>query len=484
MDMKKSKRFLLILGAAYWIMVIMIYACAFDQFRFTPVKGDALSPVSTIGEVSDGITVTQQMTAPAEQITEIQFMPATYGRQNAGTLNLLLQNSQGAELFRCGIDVSTLEDSVYASIPLEQPVQAVPGESLTLTMTTEGCIPGDSVTIYYGNSIHVGRTDVPQPLSQEELYTLSGTPGTGKLCVRLNGYNALNFYRTYWFIVLGLFAVLAAYALIGYRKAKQGKYSGIVAICVLYCKYQFLISQLVSRDFKVKYKRSILGMAWSFLNPLLTMAVQYVVFSTLFKSDIPNYPVYLLSGIVLFNYFNEAVTLGMASITGNAALIKKVYVPKYIYPISKLISSSTNFAIALLPLLLVMIFTKTPLQPALLLLVFDFLCMMVFIMGMILLMCTAMVFFQDMQFLWGVLSMIWMYLTPIIYPETIIARQFLPLYRLNPMYHYVTFARTCIIDGISPEPLAYLWCILSASVVLLLGIFVFRRHQDKFVLDL
>ena len=158
--------------------------------------------------------------------------------------------------------------------------------------------------------------------------------------------------------------------------------------------------------------------------------------------------------------------------------------PKYIYPVSRVLSSLVNFALAIMPLFLVMVFTKTAFRPSLLLLIFDILCTLGFVMGMGLLLTTAMTFFQDTQFLWGVVSMIWMYLTPIFYPASIIPAKFLTLYHMNPMYQYITFARVCIIDGVSPEPIAYLWCVLSSLVVLLLGIFVFKREQDKFVLYL
>ena len=228
----------------------------------------------------------------------------------------------------------------------------------------------------------------------------------------------------------------------------------------------------------------MLGMLWSFLNPLLTMAVQYIVFSTLFKSNIENYPVYLLVGIVFFNFFNEAVSMGMTSITSNASLIKKVYVPKYIYPISRVASSMINFLLALIPLGLVMIITGTGLHPSLLLVVFDVLCFLVFITGMSLLLTTSMTFFQDTQFLWNVVSMIWMYMTPIFYPESIIPANMLPMYRMNPLYQYITFARTCIISGVSPVPIMYLKCIASACVVLVLGAVIFKKNQDRFVLYL
>jgi ABC-2 type transport system permease protein len=176
--------------------------------------------------------------------------------------------------------------------------------------------------------------------------------------------------------------------------------------------------------------------------------------------------------------------MGMTSITGNASLIKKVYVPKYIYPISKVASSMINFLLALMPLGLVMIITGTGLHPSLLLVVFDVLCFLVFIIGMSLLLTTSMTFFQDTQFLWNVVSMIWMYMTPIFYPESIIPANMFPLYRMNPLYQYITFARTCIIGGVSPAPVMYLKCIASACVVLVLGAVVFKKNQDRFVLYL
>lgn len=288
----------------------------------------------------------------------------------------------------------------------------------------------------------------------------------------------------YWSVVCLVFLISAIATFVCWKEAKKGKGNFVVSICTVYSRYSFLIKQLVTRDFKTKYRRSALGMAWSFMNPLLTMSVQYVVFSTFFRSGIPNYSVYLLTGIVFFGFFNESLSLGMTSITGNASLIKKVYIPKYIYPLSRIISSLINFGFSLLPLFLVILVTGTPFHFSMFLLIFDILCLLVFISGMTLLLTTAMTFFQDTVFLWGVVSMMWQYLTPIFYPASIIPASIWPIYRLNPMYQFITFARTCIIDGVSPEPGAYLMCIAWAVGTLLLGIFVFKKNQNKFVLYL
>ena len=484
MDFKRSKRLMAIWAACYWILAVTIYLVAGQQFHYTAVTSDALSATTTVGELVDGLTITQRLIAPAESLTGFDLMAATYGRSNTGTLHAVFTNDAGEVVAAKDIDIATLPESKYFTIPLDSVAQVQAGDPLTLTLTTTGCMPGNAITISCGDTIVAGRFDIVQSISEAARYTINGVPGAGKLCVKVNCIRTLTFYRDYWLIIGGAFAALALLCLYWWRGAKDGRNNPLVAVCMLFTRYGFLIRQLVSRDFKTKYKRSALGMAWSFLNPLLTMSVQYVVFSTLFQSDIPNYPVYLLSGIVFFNFFSEAVSMGMTSITGNASLIKKVYMPKYIYPVSRILSSLVNFALAIIPLLLVMLITGTAFTPALLLLIFDMLCLLGFVTGMSLLLTTAMTFFQDTQFLWGVVSMMWMYLTPLFYPESIIPAQFLTVYHMNPMYQYITFARICIIDGVSPEPMAYLWCILSSVVVLGLGILTFKRHQDKFVLYL
>lgn len=484
MDFQRSKRLMAIWAACYWILAVTIYLVAGQQFHYTAVTSDALSATTTVGELVDGLTITQRLIAPAESLTGFDLMAATYGRSNTGTLHAVFTNNAGEVVAAKDIDIATLPESKYFTISLDSVAQVQAGDPLTLTLTTTGCMPGNAITIYCGDTIVAGRFDIVQSISEPDRYTINGVPGAGKLCVKVNCIRTLTFYRDYWLIIGGAFAALALLCLYWWRGAKDGRNNPLVAVCMLFTRYGFLIRQLVSRDFKTKYKRSALGMAWSFLNPLLTMSVQYVVFSTLFQSDIPNYPVYLLSGIVFFNFFNEAVSMGMTSITGNASLIKKVYMPKYIYPVSRILSSLVNFALAIIPLLLVMLITGTAFTPALLLLIFDMLCLLGFVTGMSLLLTTAMTFFQDTQFLWGVVSMMWMYLTPLFYPESIIPTQFLTIYHMNPMYQYITFARICIIDGVSPEPMAYLWCILSSVVVLGLGILTFKRHQDKFVLYL
>ncbi|WP_294378806.1 ABC transporter permease, partial [uncultured Clostridium sp.] len=308
------------------------------------------------------------------------------------------------------------------------------------------------------------------------------TPGTcqvaqGRLC-RV-GY--IWFGIHYWkFVCLGAILVLIWCIIMNY-KVKNGKKILIFNAFIAIKKYKFLIEQMVARDFKTKYKRSVLGIFWSFLNPLLTMLVQYFVFSNIFKNDIPYYHVYLLIGVVMFNFFSEACGMTLTSILGNANLMTKVYVPKYIYPLVRVLSSAVNLLISLIPLLLITLFSGIVLTKAIFLSIFAILCLMIFSLGLGLILSTSMVFFRDTQFLWGVFSMIWMYLTPIFYPENILPKNFVGILKINPLYYYVNFVRSCIIDEISPEPRIYFICAINAIIMLAIGAFAFKKNQDKFI---
>ena len=473
MDLKKSKQLIIILAVVYCLFAVGIYAVSYERFHSEPVSGSAPNAEFVIGEVIDDTPVTENIIAPCDKIKSLSIMSGTYDRENSGEITVKIYNSENEELAAKTLAASEFVNNGYTDVVFDSEIAAVPGEILTVEISSSGSESGSAVTFYAGNLMDTA-----------ESFAVAGNETQGTLCIKLSGYNHISFYITYIVAVTVLFVILAIYTAHCWKKAKKGISSPLVSLCTVYTKYNFLIKQLVSRDIKTKYKRSALGMAWSIMNPLLSMSVQYVVFSTLFRSDIPNYPVYLLTGIVFFNFFTEALTMGMTAITSNASLIKKVYMPKYIYPVTRVISSLVNFACALVPLFLMMIITGTPLRPALLLLFYDILCYLAFIIGLTLLLTTAMTFFQDTQFLWGIVSMMWQYITPVFYPETIIPESFLPVYRLNPMYQYISFARTCIIDGASPSPEAYVMCLVSSVAVLLIGVAVFKKHQNKFVLYL
>jgi len=251
-----------------------------------------------------------------------------------------------------------------------------------------------------------------------------------------------------------------------------------------YKKYGFLLSQLVGRDFKTKYKRSILGVLWSMLNPLLTMCVQYIVFSELFRWDINNFAVYLLIGTVMFNFFTEATTQALTSITGNAALITKVYVPMYIFPVSKVLSSCINLGFSTLALYAILFVQRIPLNPHHLLIPFGYACLIAFTIGIGLILSSMMVFFRDTQFLYGIVTVLWMYLTPLFYPIEIVPERFLPIIKCNPMFHFIRYVRNLILDNTMPSLRAHLICFFCAAIALLIGWIIFQKTKKNFILNI
>ena len=249
-------------------------------------------------------------------------------------------------------------------------------------------------------------------------------------------------------------------------------------------KHSYLLKQLVSRDFKVKYKRSILGVLWSFFNPLLMMLIQYIVFSNLFRFDIDNYVVYLLCGIVVFNYFSDATNQCLGSIIGNTSLITKVYLPKYIFPLSKVLSCAINFCVSLIPLFIIAFATGIRPSFAWFLIPLDILFLLIFLIGMGLILAVLMVFFKDIQFLWGVVMTAWMYATPIFYPANIIPVQFKFIQEFNPIFHVINFLRLIIIDGVVPGPSTFYACIISSVAVLIIGWIFYNRTRKSIPLYL
>ncbi len=250
-----------------------------------------------------------------------------------------------------------------------------------------------------------------------------------------------------------------------------------------YKKYNFLLQQLVSRDFKVKYKRSVLGIFWSLLYPVLTMTVMALVFTNMFKFSTPgvNYLVYLMTGLVIFNYFSEASNLAMSSVVANFSLINKVYIPKYIFPLSKCIFVGINFLLTLIPLYAIIFITGTGVNIYHLLLPYVFFCLFLFTIGFGLILATISVFLRDMFYIYGVIVTLWTYLTPIMYDISIIPASYQIIFKLNPLYWFIYFARDIILYNQVPGINVWIYCALFAIVFLLLGIFIFKKKQDKFI---
>lgn len=247
--------------------------------------------------------------------------------------------------------------------------------------------------------------------------------------------------------------------------------------------YKDLLKQLVMRDIKLKYRRSVLGYLWSVLNPLLIMVVMAVVFSTMFKRNIENFPVYLFTGQIMFNFMNQSTHQALSSVDGNAALLKKAYVPKYIFTFSKITSGLVDFFFSMGALLIVMLVTGAGFSWYNLLFPFVALQLYVFCLGLGLFLAQANVFFRDVQYIYGAVTTAWMYLTPIFYPlESLSTQMQWFITHCNPMYFYIGQFRDVMYYGKIPE----LWMIAAgcaASLIMLgIGIRFFLKNQDRFIL--
>ena len=254
-------------------------------------------------------------------------------------------------------------------------------------------------------------------------------------------------------------------------------------------RYRHLLKYLTLRDIKVKYRRSALGIIWSVLNPLLMMMVLYVVFSQIFhdmqlgRGEVGvNFAVYLLTGQLMYNFFSDATQNAMGSVLFNAPLIKKVYVPKYIFPLEKVTFALVNALFSLIALVIVLLVTRTPLHWTVIFFWVPMLIMYVFNFGVGLILSAATIFFRDIMHLYSVLVTALMYLTPIIYDVAILpdwARAIIPL---NPLYWFVGMFRGFVIYGELPTLSCWIGACLPSLLVLAMGLFIFKKTQDRFVL--
>ena len=247
----------------------------------------------------------------------------------------------------------------------------------------------------------------------------------------------------------------------------------------------FILRQLVTKDFKLKYRRSVLGVVWSVLNPLLMMLVLAAVFGSFMRyrdPSIGNYPVYLILGNTAFQLMTDSTNAGMLSIIDASSLLKKVKINRYVFPLQKVLFAGVNYAFSLIAIAIVMIVERTPLGWTALLMPFALIMLLVFCTGLSLLLSTLAVFFRDVIHLWSVVITAWTYATPLFYPFSILPGWMQSLERFNPMYIYVTYIRDVILYQQVPSLGMHLACIAMAVVSLLIGYLVFHKNEHKFIL--
>ena len=251
-----------------------------------------------------------------------------------------------------------------------------------------------------------------------------------------------------------------------------------------FSKYRFLLFELVKRDIKVKYRNSIIGIFWSFLNPLLYMIVMTIIFGTLFSRSITNFPVFYLSGMVVFTLFSQGSSAALTSITGNAAMLNKVYIPKYMYCLSRVLSNLVTFIFSLVILVLIMIATHSPFSIYILYAFFPVILIIMITIGAGLLLATLNVFFRDIQHLYSVFITMLMYGSALFYPVTIVPEQFQILFTLNPIYAIITLFRDSFYSGTPYDLFNILYASIFSISLLILGMIMFYKYQDKFILHL
>jgi ABC-2 type transport system permease protein len=252
-----------------------------------------------------------------------------------------------------------------------------------------------------------------------------------------------------------------------------------------FSKYRFLFYEMVKKDIKIKYRSSVLGLFWTLLEPLLTMVVLNLVFGQMFGRDMPKYdfPVYVLSGRLLYSFFSNATKQAQKSIRRNAGMLRKIYVPKYIYPSASCVSGFVTFLISLIVLLVVMVVKSVPITLFILQAGLPLFVLLVMVIGLGLLLATLDVFFKDMEYIWNVAVMLIMYLSAIFYDgEAFVASQpYGMLLRYNPLYGVIANFRHCVFG----EPIDAFYLVYTsivAAVLLITGLVVFYKKQDQFVL--
>ena len=246
-------------------------------------------------------------------------------------------------------------------------------------------------------------------------------------------------------------------------------------------QHWFLFEELVKRDFTKKYKRTVLGMLWSILGPLMTLGVMALVFTNFFGRNIEHYVIYLFCGNLLFGYFKESTSTGMTALYDNSSIFSKVNVPKYMFLLSKNVSTLINFAINLVILFVFCIFDGVIFSWKFILLLYPIGCLVVFNLGMGLILSALYLMFRDMKYLYDIFTMLLMYLSAIFYTVDSFAPEMQTLFFLNPVYVYITYFRQIILERQIPSVWLHLFAAGYALIVLLIGSVIYKKKNYKFL---
>ena len=246
-------------------------------------------------------------------------------------------------------------------------------------------------------------------------------------------------------------------------------------------KNRFLFEELVKRDFNKKYKRTVLGILWSVLSPLLMLLIMKLVFTQFFGKAIEHYTIYLFCGNIIFSFFSESTTQGMQALVANSKIFTKINVPKYIFVFSKNVQTLINFLITVL-LLFVFCFIDGVFPTWKWILLLYPICMLVlFNIGLGMILSALHVLFKDMQYLWGVCTRLIMYVSAIFYQITSYSETVQYLFLANPVYLFIRYFRKIILDGVIPTPEFHMLIAFDTIFVILVGVWMYKRYNHEFL---
>ena len=246
-------------------------------------------------------------------------------------------------------------------------------------------------------------------------------------------------------------------------------------------QYRFLFEELVKRDFKKKYKRTVLGMAWSVLSPLMMLLVMRLVFTQFFGRNMEHYTTYLFCGNLIFSYFNESSTQGMTSLIGNSAIFTKVNVPKYLFLFSKNVQTLINFGLTLCVFFIFCVLDGITFTWRFILLLYPIFCLVLFNLGVGLILSALFVFFRDIQYLWSIFSQLLMYMSAIFYTIDHYSYTVQCLFLANPVYLFIRYFRKIVIEATIPSVWFHLLMLADVVIVLGLGCLIYKKYNTKFL---
>ncbi|MCL2015641.1 MAG: ABC transporter permease [Defluviitaleaceae bacterium] len=245
--------------------------------------------------------------------------------------------------------------------------------------------------------------------------------------------------------------------------------------------YNFLFVELVKRDFKKKYKRTSLGILWSLLSPLLHLLVMMLVFTQFFGRDTPHFLIHVFSGLKVFQYFTESTNGGMSSLVSNAGIISKIRAPKYLFLLSKNVSSFVSFILTMCIFFIFVAIDGIPFSPRFFLLIYPVITLTLFNIGVGLILSAMFVFFKDIQYLYEIFTRLVMFMSAIFWPVESLSPRMQQLFLLNPIFTHIHYFRLVVIHGLTPSINVHLIMLIYPTVALLLGGYVYKKYSDRFI---